>query len=342
MDPVRTLAAYLLLAIAASGSAQQTPALSPTPAIYMPVYTLEPAAETTLAPSKTVIPPAPAVTETPPADETPVPEATATPMPGGITRILYRRLTGEDVAVVQQQLINLGYLKGKADGVFGNNTYAAVIQFQLAHDLEPDGIVGENTLTWLFSGEAIALPTATPEPTPELTSEPTPTPVPTPSPTPTPVPTAQIPESWTVPEGVPCPVSVQEGGQIVVDGETLADIAAYTDEQAETYLPLRALVQALSYPEYVHENGSSYEFTVMPDQRVITLGCEADADGWVMQAMVMLDGYFFVPDTPYRLLRWGEEIYMPVTMWNELVKAPCVEIVTDDPLLSATPDEVNP
>ena len=73
------------------------------------------------------------------------------------------------MAVVQQQLISLGYLKGKADGVFGNNTYAAVIQFQLAHDLEPDGIVGENTLTWLFSGEAIALPTATPEPTPEPT-----------------------------------------------------------------------------------------------------------------------------------------------------------------------------
>ena len=65
MDPVRTLAAYLLLAIASSGSAQQTPALSPTPAIYMPVYTLEPAVETTFAPSESAIPSEPAFTTTP-------------------------------------------------------------------------------------------------------------------------------------------------------------------------------------------------------------------------------------------------------------------------------------
>lgn len=319
MDPVRTLAAYLLLAVAASGSAQQAPALeaTPAPAIFMPAYTVEPV--------ETVVP-------------TPTPEATAqftaqptaqptpTPMPGGITRILYRRVTGEDVKVVQQQLIDLGYLSGKADGVFGTDTYKAVIQFQLAHDLEPDGIVGENTLTWLFSVEAIARPTPTPSPTPLPTSEPTPSPVPSPTPTPSPVPTAQIPQAWIGETGAACPLQMQEGGAVQVDGETVADVSVYADADGALYLPLRALVHALSYPEYAHENGSAYEFTVAPQGKTVVVGCETDASGRVEQTMVLIDGFFFVPEEAYTFWRWGEEIYIPAAMWNEIVTLPAVMV----------------
>lgn len=324
MDPVRTLAAYLLLAIAASGSAQQAPALevTPAPAIYMPAYTVEPVV--TATPEAVV----------PEAAQTPEPEVTLeanaeptpTPMPGGITRILYRRVRGEDVAVMQQQLIDLGYLFGKADGVYGTDTYKAVIQFQLAHDLEPDGIVGEQTLTWLFSGEAIARPTPTPTPTPLPTTEPTPSPVSTPSPTPTAVPTAQIPDAWTVKEGALSPIAVKDGQQVIVGGETLEGISVYEDETGALYLPLRAVVQALSYPEYAHENGSAYEFTVMPQGKVIVIGCETDENGRIAQTMVLLDGFFFVPEEEYTLWRWGEEIYISTAMWNEIVGVPAAEI----------------
>lgn len=324
MDPVRTLAAYLLLAIASSGGAQQAPAIEATsaPAIYMPAYTVVPAVT---APPETPMP-EPALLHTPKTVLETTAEPTPTPMPGGITRILYRRVRGEDVAVVQQQLIDLGYLIGKADGVYGTDTYKAVIQFQLAHDLEPDGIVGEQTLTWLFSGEAIARPTPTPTPTPLPTAEPTPSPVPTPSPTPTAVPTAQIPQAWTMKADAAGPVTVKEGWQVLIDGEPLEGINAYADEAGALYLPLRAVVQALSYPEYAHENGSAYEFTVMPQGKVIVIGCEADENGRIAQTMVLLDGFFFVPEEEYTLWRWGEEIYISAATWNEIVGVPAVAI----------------
>jgi peptidoglycan hydrolase-like protein with peptidoglycan-binding domain len=318
MDPVRTLAAYLLLAIAAGGSAQQ----APEAAVYMPAYTVAPAQREADAQGAEKDG---AVTEAtaPEAQQTEkAPEATATPMPGGIERILYRRLTGEDVATVQRKLIDLGYLKGKADGVFGRETYNAVIQFQIAHDLEPDGIVGENTLTWLYSGEAIALPTATPE----TTAEPTPTRGPTPMPTATPAPTAATPDAWRIHGEGPCPVSEQRTRAISVSGQVLEGLFAYTDEAGEVYLPLRALVHALDYPEYVHEDGGAYEFTVSETQKEIAIGCAANAQGVVTQAMVMTDGYLFVPETPYSLLRWDDELFIPVRMWNDVVKNPAVEV----------------
>ena len=330
MDPVRTLAAYLMLTVAAVGSVQQAQATD-MPAMYAPIYTVEPAR------TENPVPPR----ETAALDplETATPEATPTPMPGGVTRLLYRRLTGDDVATVQQRLIDLGYLEGEADGIFGKKTYAAVVEFQRAHDLKQDGIVGEDTLTWLFSGEAIARPTATPAPTPDPTPTPTPIPSPTPAPSPTPVPTAQIPNAWMVPAEGECPVTAVEDASVTIDGEPLADIGVYADAAGEVYLPLRAVVHALAYPEYAHENGSSYEFTVMPSQKVIAIGCEADAEGYVLQPMLMIDGYLSVPETPYRLVRWGEEIYMPAAMWNEIVGEPLAEVVALHTATAAEADE---
>lgn len=57
---------------------------------------------------------------------------------------------GNDVKAMQQKLIELGYLDGKADGIFGPLTRDAVIRFQQAKGLAADGIAGPNTLNVLY------------------------------------------------------------------------------------------------------------------------------------------------------------------------------------------------
>ena len=66
------------------------------------------------------------------------------------TRLLrYRKghayMTGDDVAAVQKQLIQLGFAPGKADGIYGLATAAAVKVFQAARKIEADGVVGPDT-----------------------------------------------------------------------------------------------------------------------------------------------------------------------------------------------------
>ena len=53
--------------------------------------------------------------------------------------------TGDNVRSLQKSLITLGYLKGKADGVFGSQTEEAVKKFQKANDLTVDGLAGADT-----------------------------------------------------------------------------------------------------------------------------------------------------------------------------------------------------
>ncbi|MBD2540651.1 peptidoglycan-binding protein [Coleofasciculus sp. FACHB-SPT36] len=53
--------------------------------------------------------------------------------------------TGAEVATLQQRLQQLGYFKAGITGNFGPITTEAVIQFQKANGLEPDGIVGPRT-----------------------------------------------------------------------------------------------------------------------------------------------------------------------------------------------------
>ena len=61
---------------------------------------------------------------------------------------LYR----ETVRSMQERLIELGFLKGKADGVFGPGSEAAVEKFQKAASLTPTGIPDTRTMLGIFYG----------------------------------------------------------------------------------------------------------------------------------------------------------------------------------------------
>ena len=58
---------------------------------------------------------------------------------------------GEEVRKLQQALIDLGYLKGTADGIFGNKTENAVRDFQKAKKLNVDGLAGKKTQELLYA-----------------------------------------------------------------------------------------------------------------------------------------------------------------------------------------------
>lgn len=91
---------------------------------------------------------------TPPEPSADVPE---------LTRVLKRGCKGEDVRQAQERLNHHKANTGKVDGVFGTNTYNAVVRFQQARINEgrdvgcryngnkPDGKIGE--LTWLILWE---------------------------------------------------------------------------------------------------------------------------------------------------------------------------------------------
>ncbi|NLT97168.1 MAG: peptidoglycan-binding protein [Christensenellaceae bacterium] len=68
-----------------------------------------------------------------------------------ISRLLKKGKKGEDVRLVQQELMMLGYDLGKwgADGIFGSQTRNAVRKYQKDHKLKVDGIVGKQTTTAL-------------------------------------------------------------------------------------------------------------------------------------------------------------------------------------------------
>ena len=66
--------------------------------------------------------------------------------------------SGNDVRNVQQRLIELKYLSGKADGYFGSNTEAAVKAFQKNNKLTVDGKVGPRTMSILLSDSAKKAP----------------------------------------------------------------------------------------------------------------------------------------------------------------------------------------
>ncbi|MDE7373360.1 MAG: spore cortex-lytic enzyme [Clostridia bacterium] len=69
------------------------------------------------------------------------------PLDNGVAdaAVLKQGSTGATVKTMQTKLINWGYLSGKADGIFGAKTKAAVIKFQRNNGLTADGVVGTKT-----------------------------------------------------------------------------------------------------------------------------------------------------------------------------------------------------
>lgn len=82
---------------------------------------------------------------TPPSSDAPAPRS-----------VLRRGMMGTDVKDLQEQLNSLGYDCGKADGIYGSDTFRAVACFQEDHGLEVDGIAGR--LTKAAIEEALAKP----------------------------------------------------------------------------------------------------------------------------------------------------------------------------------------
>ncbi len=87
------------------------------------------------------------------ADTTPSTSSTAgTPS----TKTLRLGDRGNDVKSLQDRLVALGYLSGKADGIFGAATQKAVVDFQKKSSLTSDGKAGTVTQNLLYSGGAKA------------------------------------------------------------------------------------------------------------------------------------------------------------------------------------------
>ena len=127
------------------------PTITPTPAVYAPFGAQYGHGGANLIPETPTPEPTPAPTPTPIASPTPIPEPTAVRY-----TTLRRGATGPSVVRLQEELIALGYLEGSADGDFGGNTQSAVVQFQAVNGLSAVGIAGNQTLTLLYSGHALA------------------------------------------------------------------------------------------------------------------------------------------------------------------------------------------
>ena len=93
------------------------------------------------------------------ADTTPAPGTKAAQAAAQTEETLKQGAKGDTVKQLQQSLIDLGYLTGKADGTFGSKTYAALVAFQKANKLSADGIAGAKTLKKLSSSSAVAAKT---------------------------------------------------------------------------------------------------------------------------------------------------------------------------------------
>ena len=124
------------------------PTITPTPAVFAPFGAQYGHGGEDLIPAT----PTPEPTATPASDPAPTP--IPTPSPETYTT-LRKGTNGPSVVKMQEALIALGYLDGKADGDFGPGTYNAVVQFQAVNGLSADGIAGAKTLTLLYSGDAL-------------------------------------------------------------------------------------------------------------------------------------------------------------------------------------------
>ena len=139
-------------------------ALSKTATAPIPTPSPVPSAAVSATPAPTLSPQA--VTATPPAGE-----AVSTPAPTiAYTKQLKKGSTGENVALLQAELFELGYYMDEITGTYSNETREAVSAFQKTNGLPADGVTGEKTWNMVFNNhetlEAGATPRPTPAPTP--------------------------------------------------------------------------------------------------------------------------------------------------------------------------------
>ena len=80
-------------------------------------------------------------------------------------RSLSLGMTGNDVYALQARLIELRYMTGVADGVFGQETQEALIAFQKNNNLTADGVAGYSTIKKI-NGSCKAATRVTPSPEP--------------------------------------------------------------------------------------------------------------------------------------------------------------------------------
>ena len=152
-----------------------------------------------------------------PAPRTAAP-VTLPPIAG--TRMLYRMpgdplMRGDDVRALQQILADAGYDPGPIDGIFGTGTETAVRDFQQAHGLAVDGIVGPRTwaeLTRVPPDQTVpeganAASTAAEPPAPIVPEAETPPP---PPPAPVTPPVVAEPPGRQSPEAEPPPLPTEE------------------------------------------------------------------------------------------------------------------------------------
>jgi len=91
-------------------------------------------------------------TPTPTVYVSPTPEPTPAPTP---TIWIEKGEEGEDVMALQKRLMELGYLAiDEPTSYYGNATKYAVELFQRQHELQQDGICGEQTIALLYAEDA--------------------------------------------------------------------------------------------------------------------------------------------------------------------------------------------
>lgn len=218
-------------------------------------------------------------------------------------RILMRGMEGDDVALLQRRLAELGYYMGEIDGVFGLGTRTAVYAFQRVHKLEKvDGKVGPETIGRMFAQDVVAQPTPTPSPTPtpEPTPEPTPTPVPTPVPTPT-------------PDAANAPFALTEAELYINDTPTTLMLGQ--DDVGERLYPLCGVMGKLGY-EAAYAAGC-WQLVREEDGSEIAL-MTAGETGLCEGAMGSADGVVFLTDAQSRVYAYAGEAWVSTPLLESL------------------------
>ena len=198
-------------------------------------------------------------------------------------RILFRGMEGEDVAVLQRRLYQLGYYLGEIDGVFGLGTRTAVYGFQRAHGLEKiDGKVGPETIGRLFSDDVIVKPTPTPTPTPKPT-----------------------PGASATPDAQRAPFALEE--TLLYIDEREATLMLGRDGAGELLYPLCGVLGWLDYDSsyaagswQLVQRETGHEIALMTDGQ----------DGLCEAAMGSAGGAIFLADDQCRVYVFGEEAYL--------------------------------